>query len=119
MAAFVKIIGWLATAVGLIFIILPFVAATGLSIDTIVSVCIFLLVTGPLLIAVSQLIEVAEKIQANTSWFSTGGMPSGQTASDGDEAPPPSEPEPAPDPAPAPAAQQEAPPAPAERPLER
>ncbi|NNE24447.1 MAG: hypothetical protein HKN11_17745 [Rhizobiales bacterium] len=118
MAAIVKIIGWLATAAGVIFIILPFVSATGLSADTIVSVCAFLLVAGPLLIAVSHVIEVAEKIQANTSWFSTGGMPPGQARSDDDEAPAPSEPEPAPNPTPAPAPEQEAPPAPAERPLE-
>lgn len=99
MAAIVKIIGWLATAGGLIFIVLPFVVSSGLSVDTMVSLCIFLLVMGPLLVGLSQLIEVAEKIQANTNWFSTGGMPAAQPEAEIAEAPQNSEPEPEPVPA--------------------
>jgi len=126
MAAIVKIIGWLATAVGLIFIVLPFIVSSGLSVDTMASLCVFLLIMGPMLVGLSRLIEVAEKIQANTSWFSTGGMPAAQPVAESTEAQQPSEPEPEPAPvaqeqipAAAPAVEEQTPAAPVEQPRER
>jgi len=75
MAAILKIIGWLAFAVGALFIIMTFIISDGLSIDTMISLAIFLMITAPLIIGLSHLIDIAEKIQANTNWFSTGGVP--------------------------------------------
>ncbi len=77
MAGFVNFIGWLAFVAGLATIGLPFVAPDWISLDTTISLCVFLLVTGPMLIGLSQLIGVAGRIQENTSWFSTG-LPAGE-----------------------------------------
>ncbi|MGI9463350.1 MAG: hypothetical protein ACR2OM_05400 [Aestuariivirgaceae bacterium] len=72
MEVLVKSVGWIAFATGLVFIIVPFAAPDSLSFDTAVSLMMFLLVTGPLLVGLSHLIGIAARIQENTSWFSTG-----------------------------------------------
>ena len=66
-------VGWVAFAIGIIFGLLPLAAPDWLSRDTAVTLCVFLLVSGPLLVALSQLITVAGRIADNTSWFSSGG----------------------------------------------
>jgi hypothetical protein len=72
MAGFVGAVGWIAFAAGIVFAVLPLVGVEFLGRGTAVSNAVLLLVAGPLLVGLGQLIALAARIAENTSWFSSG-----------------------------------------------
>lgn len=97
MSGFMRIAGAVAMVFGLVMLILPFAASDWIANGAAVTTAAVLLVTGPALIGLGQLITIAENIQNNTNWLSAGsstGREAGNAQSDTPPAEEPQQPEP-------------------------
>ncbi len=70
MTGLVRFMGWLAVAVGVIAAIVPLVNPSLLPVGDSIVIAFVGIFAGIGLVAVAKLLDVAEKIEANTNWFS-------------------------------------------------
>ena len=72
MTGFVRIVGWVAFAAGILSLGLPIVFPDAFLVATAITLCAVLIVSGTLLVGLAELLTTAERIQENTGWLEVG-----------------------------------------------
>ena len=80
MAVFAKFMGWLAIAVGIVAGIVPLVAQDALSAGDAITIAFVGVFAGVGLVTLAKVLELADKIEANTNWFAASAKPGQRTA---------------------------------------
>ena len=72
MTGFVRIVGWVAFAAGVLSIGFPVVFPEVFAVASAATLCAILIVAGTLLVGLAELLGIAERIQENTGWLEVG-----------------------------------------------